>query len=330
MNDGIDFVITWVDGSDPVWQAERNKYVSEKQRARDDIAGDKRYSDNGLLRYWFRGIEQFTPWVRKIYFVTYGHLPEWLNLNHPKLNIVKHEDFLPEDYRPTFSSIPLNLNLHRINGLSERFVYFNDDMFLLKPCQEDLFFKNGLPRDMGVQDIIPASAMEAYWYIVYNDVILLNKNFKKKESLSGQAAKWINPVYGKNMLKNILLWKFPLFSGFYETHLPAGYLKSEYEEAWKNNFAVLDEASRHKTRSFADVNEYYIRFCQLVKGEFEPINKLKTGRYCSMKSANLPEIITSGKYSYVCINDEFPGEPFNKVDEAFRSILPNKSGFEIE
>ena len=88
MNDGIGFVITWVDGSDPVWQAERNKYVSEKQKSHSDIAGDKRYSDNGLLRYWFRGIEQFTPWVRKICFVTYGHLPEWLNLNHPKLNIV--------------------------------------------------------------------------------------------------------------------------------------------------------------------------------------------------------------------------------------------------
>lgn len=324
----IDFVITWVDGSDPVWQEERDKYVPSALKKKQDVAGNKRYNDNGLLHYLFRGIEKFTPWVRKVHFVTYGHLPEWLDTTNPKLNIVRHEDFLPEEYRPTFSSVPLNLNFHRISDLAEQFVYFNDDMFLLKPCSEDIFFKNGVPRDMGVQDVIPATAMEAYWYMVYNDVIVLNKNLKKRQILKGKEHKWINPIYGKNMIKNILLWKFPLFTGFYETHLPSGYLKTCYEEVWDKNRELLSEVSTHKTRSFSDVSENLIRYYQMATGRFEPLNKLSIGRYCSMSAKALPEFILSGKYSYICINDEACGECFVRTKDAFDRILPNKSSFE--
>lgn len=330
MENKIDFVITWVDGEDPKWLEERNKFVPENLRKQPDIAGDKRYSDNGLLKYLFRGIDKFAPWVRKIHFVTYGHLPEWLDVTHPKINIVKHEDFLPEEYRPTFSSVPLNLNLFRIKDLEEQFVYFNDDMFLVSQCNPDDFFKNGLPRDMGVQDVIPASAMEAYWYMVYNDIIMLNKNVNKREVLKKSPLKWVNPIYGKNMFKNILLWPFPLFTGFYETHLPASYLKSMYKKVWENNFELLDEVSRHKTRCGKDISENFIRYVQLAEGNFEPLNKLKTGRYCSMKSKNLPDYIRESKYKYICINDEVEGEIFERVREAFEQIFPQRSSFEKE
>lgn len=324
----IDFVITWVDGSDPEWQKDRAKYVSQEMSERQDVAGSKRYTDNGLLRYWFRGIENFAPWVNHIYFVTYGHLPEWLNTEHPKLTIVNHRDFLPNEYLPTFSSVPLNLNLFRIKGLEEEFVYFNDDMFLLSPCTPELFFQNGKPRDMAVQDIIPATANEAYWHMVYNDVIMLNHNISKKDAQRHAIRKWLTPVYGRNLVKNILLWKFPLFSGFYETHLPAGYLKSVYVEAWKNNSEVLDKVSKNKVRTNEDVSENFIRYLQLAKGLFEPINKLKYGRYCSMKSKSCSNYILSKKYKYICINDEAYGEPFDRAKEAFETILPNRSSFE--
>ena len=71
----IDFVITWVDGNDPAWIAERKKYNSK--------SGDKsdtRFRDWELLKYWFRGVEKYAPWVRKIHFVTWGHYPSWLNV----------------------------------------------------------------------------------------------------------------------------------------------------------------------------------------------------------------------------------------------------------
>ena len=119
----IDFIIPWVDGSDPEWLSSYNRYAPAEKRI--SHADAERYRDWGLLRYWFRGVEKFTPWVRKIHFVTCGQLPDWLNLNAPKLNYVKHEDYIPKEYLPVFSSHPIELNMHRIEGLSEKFVYFN-------------------------------------------------------------------------------------------------------------------------------------------------------------------------------------------------------------
>ena len=89
----IDFVIPWVDGSDPAWQKERDAKAAQLgSMERCDNRGE-RYRDWDNLKYWFRGVEKFAPWVHKIYFVTWGHLPEWLDVQHPKLVIVRHEDY---------------------------------------------------------------------------------------------------------------------------------------------------------------------------------------------------------------------------------------------
>ncbi len=145
MEDAIDFVIVWVDGQDDRWRKQRAAFQTEISKGDDS---EERYRDWGLLRYWFRGAERFAPWVRKIHFVTWGHIPLWLNVNHPKLHIVKHEDYIPKEFLPTFNSHVIEMYLHRIKGLSERFVYFNDDMFMIRPlCQTD-FFKGGKPCDM--------------------------------------------------------------------------------------------------------------------------------------------------------------------------------------
>src|SRR5699024_12042624 len=90
--DKIDFVILWVDRNDPEWQKEKQKYENNK--------GDKkeiRYRDWDNLQYWFRGVEKFAPWVNKIHFVTWGHLPKWLDTEHPKINIINHKDFLSKE-----------------------------------------------------------------------------------------------------------------------------------------------------------------------------------------------------------------------------------------
>ena len=147
----IDFVIAWVDGSDSEWR-------KRKAALKGDISVDdreERYRDWGLLPYWFRGVEKYAPWVRKIWFICDQKPPTWLNTNHPKLEIVHHEDYLPEEYRPAFSSHPIELNLHRIEGLSERFVYFNDDTYLLRPVIEEFFFRGGLPCDSALLNTIP-------------------------------------------------------------------------------------------------------------------------------------------------------------------------------
>ena len=136
MNDKIDFVMIWVDGNDPEWRKEKDKYSNKVDNNTDNR--EARFRDWDNLQYWFRGVEKFAPWVNKIHFVTCGHLPKWLNTENPKLNIVKHKDFIPEKYLPTFNSHTIELNLHRIKGLAENFVYFNDDLFIVKKTKESL------------------------------------------------------------------------------------------------------------------------------------------------------------------------------------------------
>ena len=97
----VDFVILWVDGSDEAWQREKMKYRPDGNMP-DAAAANaaKCFRDWGTLKYWFRGVEKWAPWVRKIHFVTWGHLPAWLNTDHPKLHIVRHGEFMPEGSLP--------------------------------------------------------------------------------------------------------------------------------------------------------------------------------------------------------------------------------------
>ena len=146
----IDFVMPWVDGSDPAWREEFLKYralqAPQGEPACDTgtaagavDASEERYRDWDTLRYWFRGVERFAPWVNRIHFITWGHLPAWLDTAHPKLHVVRHADYIPSPYLPTFNSCPIELNMHRIEGLAEHFVYFNDDTFL-SACRSRTLF----------------------------------------------------------------------------------------------------------------------------------------------------------------------------------------------
>ena len=108
----IDIVILWVDGEDKEWQKEKEKYMN----LRGD-AGKNRFRDCDNLQYLFRGIDKFAPWVNKIFFITWGHLPKWLDVNNEKIRVIKHEDYIPKEYLPTFNSNVIELNLHRIEEL---------------------------------------------------------------------------------------------------------------------------------------------------------------------------------------------------------------------
>jgi hypothetical protein len=134
----IDLVITWVNGSDPAWQAVRNS-------CNPPAESEGRYRELGLLPYWFRAASSYAPWARRIHFVTWGHAPPFMNRKHPRLRIVRHEDFIPAEYLPTFNSHTIECHLHRIPGLSEHFIYFNDDMFLLRPALPEDFSGRACP-----------------------------------------------------------------------------------------------------------------------------------------------------------------------------------------
>lgn len=327
-NSNIDIVITWVDGSDPKWLAEKAKYVPDfKQTGSFE---DKRFKDNSLLKYLFRGIEANAPWVNHIYFVTYGHYPEWLNLESKKLTLVKHTDFIPKEYLPTFNSNAIILNLHKIPGLSEKFIYFNDDFFFLNKCEPEVFFKNDLPRYMAVEDITVAPTNDVFWHMMLNNTYIINKNFNKKTCKKHNHRKWINLKYGfRNNLKNILLSRFNNFAGFYDSHIPAPFLKSTFKEVWEKNFDILNKTCLSKYRTNNDITEYTMKYWCYAKGQFVPINTDKLGAYTTESSKAAKNIILNKKYKLVCINDDDgKSSQIEEIKKSFETLYPNKSEFE--
>ncbi len=331
-NSKIDIVIPWVDGSDPEWQQEFRKYRSIAT-GRDDNS-EIRYRDWDNLQYLFRGIEKFAPWVRKVHFITTGQMPKWLNLNAPKLNFVRHEDFIPKEYLPTFSVRPIELNLHRIEGLSEQFIYFNDDYFLLRPVKPERFFRNGLPCDMAILDTLPMGGPRGH--MLMNDMNVVIHHFHKNIVLKNNLWKFFSPRYGTQLLRSIPLMPFSVFPGFRNHHMPQAFLKSTFREVWEEEEPLLREVSSHRFRDITDVNQYMFRFWQLMSGTFHPANIVKgTCRYTisDRDIYKLAAAIRAQKSEILVMADSEDVSDFNamvaKINTAFNVILSEKSSFEI-
>ena len=333
MQEKIDFVIMWVDGSDPKWLEEKNKYLDKKIDTSNAI---NRYRDMGVLKYWFRGVEKFAPWVNKIHFVTWGHVPSWLNTNNPKLNVVKHEDFIPQKYLPVFNSDAIEIHLHRIKGLADSFVYFNDDMFILKPLKKNFYFKNGLPCDVWRDNIhyCDKDTDPLFEHILLNDKMLICRHFNKREVIKKNFSKCFNLKYGKRNIRFLLLYKWPYMAGFDYPHMSAPFLKSIFEEVWEKEHDVLEKTAYSKFRRVVDVNQYVFQLWQIYTGNFEPKSIKKIGRFFNLSNDNteLFDVIDNQKVEEICINDSDLSINYDKVTkelaEHFEKILPDKSSFE--
>ena len=331
---GIDFVILWVDGNDPKWQSEKSKY---DPKVNDDSNSANRYRDWGLLPYWFRGVEKFAPWVNKIHFVTWGHVPEFLNLNNPKLNVVNHKDFIPEEYLPTFSSHAIELNIHRIPGLSEKFVYFNDDMFIVRPMDEKSFFEDGLPCTYGGEVPMAFKGDTGIWlHASVNNMGVINTHFNKKEQVKRFSKKYMSKSYRwQDNVRTFIAEKiFPdNFLGFKNLHAPGAYLKNTFQEVWEAEKELLNKTSSHKFRSADDVNQWVMLWWQIASGSFSPYNT--DNLVCSVNKSTVDYLcnaIKTQSNDMICVNDGAADEDYLYLSEelksAFQTILSEKSSFE--
>lgn len=328
--DKIDFVIMWVDSNDPKWQAEKAKYTPSS----NTDSSIRRYRDWDNLQYWFRGVEKYAPWVNNIYFVTCGHIPKWLNTNHPKLKVVKHSDFMPKEYLPTFSANPIELNLHRIKGLSENFVFFNDDFFIINPVKPTTFFKKGLPCDSACMcAYVPGGSSDVVGGLFSNDMKIINEHFSFRKTVMKNFFKWFNTKNGKYLYNNLVFSAYDKFIGIHFLHLPASFQKSTYKELWKKEYQVLNQTSLNKFRCSDDVNQWLIKYWQICKGNFIPRN-VNWGKYYeyNMGYDVLEKTIMGKKYKTTCINDTVSDDEFeqakNITNKIFEKKFPNKSEFE--
>ena len=336
----IDFVLPWVDGADPAWLAEKRRYEngSAAPRAGGEANADCRYRDSGLLRYWFRAVERFAPWVNRVFFVTCGQKPDWLDGSSPKLRLVNHAEFIPAEHLPTFHSNTIELNLHRIPDLAERFVLFNDDVFLLRPVGPEFFFKKGLPViacDIGVPRWLGCSNTSR---------IALNNAGILKMSLDVERLVWKNILKFVDVralglaraAKNVVAFAVNriMIPGTFG-HLAHPHLKSTFEEIWKAQPRVLNRTSGNRFRTDDSVSQWLASAWDMVSGRFYPANEKRRGEFVTLEERTLErvcDVVRKRKCQLFCINDKggdiSTERCFDEITRAFESILPDKSSFE--
>lgn len=142
MND-IDIVIPYVDSSDVEWQKLFTQYNPNKNTEIEGVNARNRFRGQGdFFRFWFRCVSKNLPYIRKIHLIVQSEtqVPKWLNRD--LVHIVYHKDIIPEKYLPTFNSTCIEMFLWKIEDLSEKFLYANDDFYATNYVSPEYFFRD--------------------------------------------------------------------------------------------------------------------------------------------------------------------------------------------
>lgn len=151
----IDVVYTWVDSNDSNWRQKKALHTSDG--AHSEAASISRFIDRGEIKFSLRSLQKNAPWINRIYVVTDDQVPEWFDGRDGKVVFVSHREIFedPENL-PVFNSHSIETQIHRIPGLSEHFIYFNDDMFIGRPVLPTHFFQtNGVAKFMLSPSTVP-------------------------------------------------------------------------------------------------------------------------------------------------------------------------------
>jgi len=338
----IDFVLPWVDSTDKAWQKEKEKY--DKQSIKTFNNASMRFQDWGTLRYVLRGIEKNCSWYNKIYIITEGHLPAWLDIEHDKIIIVTHDDlYINKSHLPVFNSSSIEMNLINIKGLSDKFVYLNDDTLILKNLDKTRFFKEGKPVDFLSHGWLPRNSwfekirgMNSWAHSLKNNIQLINKH---RSPLQFNNQQLYHPSYSlKTKISNFLLHKiYKKILWLEHWHHPIPYLKSTLHDVYELFEEDMMLCSSNRFRSNNDLTQYLYRYWQLANGNFYPY-KYNDGKYYKIRNIKDIDKCLSDieKYSFLCPNDSLPDTISNndylyiqnKLLNKLEELLPNKATFE--
>lgn len=327
MKFNIDFVITWVDGNDPKLLLKRKKFLEKEEK--------ERFRDYGIFKYWFRAVEKYASWVHKIYLITDNQIPDWLNVNSGKVQIIDHTEIIEKKYLPTFNSNVIELNINKIPKLSEHFVVFNDDIFLNDYVKPNDFFdiKTGLPRDIAAQNAI--MPIEDFDHITTNNMITVNRRFNKKKVLSKSPFKYFNIRYGYWNIISLCLLPWPRFTRFVDPHIPFSFVKSSFQKFIDDNADYVKQTMQNKFRSINDISINGIRYQELVTGNFKPRSYRFGKKYDLTQLQSIEKDVKRSKHKVVCINDtaKINAANFNsiikKLQELYSLKFKEKSTFEL-
>ena len=239
----IDLVYLWVDDTDFAWRKKIGKYKNSMEFSLyenydSDAIDICRFYNNDELRFSLRSVEKFAPWINKIFIITDNQIPEWLNLENDRVKIVNHNEIIPEDKLPLFNSCAIESCIPYIDGLSEYFLYANDDTFFWDKVSEDFFFREGKP------------------IFRFADKISPHKNYKH---LYGKTLQYSYNVISKRYKIN-----FPLC---FPHHNIDAYRKSFFIECIEEFKDEFTQTLEHRFRQDKDMQRIGIAYYMMAKGE---------------------------------------------------------------
>ncbi len=308
----IDLVYCWVDNSDTRWQQKFDSYLDSNKNYDPDSIDKCRFSNNNELLYSLRSVEKNAPWIHKIYIITDNQLPKWLNTKNKKIQIVNHKDIIPEEYLPLFNSNAIESRIPFIKGLSEYFLYANDDTFFWNPVDKEFFFEDGKP------------------------IFRVEKEIRKR--------KYYKRLYGSTIKRsyNLVNQKYKLdIVPRFSHHNVDSYRKSLFMECINEFQEEFDKALKNRFRDYSDIQRIIVSYYSLAKGEavmkkvrlnlLEKImGKMKDSLYYNLSSDFSPAKILYSNTKLVCLNDSKNNT--DKIREGVNKLLqtkfPEKSEFE--
>ena len=320
MNKKIDLVYLWCNLDDPNFKQRKENFLNGKIIDKE-ANNDCRFVDNGELKYSLRSVELYAPWVNKIYIVTDNQIPNWLNLDNPKIEIINQNDILPLSAIPSFNSIAIEHCIKNIPNLNEHFIYANDDMFFNDYTTPDFFFnKKGYP------------------------ISRFRKRRKKRYYTLYE--------YALNNAENLIYKKFNLMLNFEPHHNIDAYLKSEVINCYETFKDEIDKTINSHFRSKENIERaiYQKYFVAAKKGEFKRVSRVDCKlnpikRFINLikkdfkkdsclifpQERNIEETLNKFKPYLFCINDseETTNEDRIYIKEFLQKRYPNKSAFEI-
>ena len=276
------------------------------------VVGDERYRDWECFKYWFRGIEQNCTWVNKVFLVVAceSQVPSWLNRKNPKLRVVFHDEFIPEELLPTFNPMTIGDYFWNIKDLSDNYITFDDDFFVLNPITPGMFFVDNYPVYKDTQTTL--QKFGAYWLEGSDGTFykILNNGMDLQIKLNGDDSHW-----------------------YAIDHLPAAHKKSFEKNIVCENYNLFLNANnqskfRNKNNIFAHV------FTCLYKDTmpYYKFNNYHNSSYVSIKKDT--DFNKYKDYDMVCFNDTqlLSNKDFietkEKMIDFFESKFPQKSSFE--
>lgn len=329
----IDFVVTWVDGSDPAWQRERAKFFGDDM-LNSNGNGVGRYRDWVTFRYWFRAVEAYAPWVRYVHLVTWGHVPKWLNRECPKLKVVNHQDYMPAEFLPTYNCNPLELNLFRIPDLSEHFVYFNDDIMLTRPVSPEEFFIGGLPCHTGVAVPWINRDNELPYHLFFNGFGLANRKNDIRTCIKEHPEKFFSHVYGPMLKYNVEAYRNEGLPGMYFTHMGAPFCKSSMQRTWEKYEKECTETCGYRLRDIHQLTHQIYSIEDILSGSFVPA-KNDWGTIVQIENMDaIRWTYESKRHKMICFSDrdnmteEEVASVNSQLTTFFEGVFPKVSAFE--